>query len=77
MTTRTCRKLMTFEERFLLRAIDAVLPPGTHGDLDTPCIDCNEERHQPHDPGAAFGTGSRLRTPPSVRARRMTQFAAR
>jgi hypothetical protein len=60
MTTRTCRKLMTIEERFLLRAIDAVLPPGTHGDLDTPCIDCDEERTnrmilvQPSELGAGY-----------------------
>jgi hypothetical protein len=40
MTTRTCRKLMTFEEPFLLRAIDAVLPPGTYKiDIDEESID--------------------------------------
>lgn len=40
MTTRTRRKLMTFTEPFLLRAIDSVQPAGTYKvDVDEELID--------------------------------------
>ena len=40
MTTRTCRKLVTFAQPFLLRAIDAVVPAGTYKvDTDEELID--------------------------------------
>jgi hypothetical protein len=40
MTLRTRQKLMTFAEPFLLRAIDALLPPGTYRvDVDEELID--------------------------------------
>jgi hypothetical protein len=40
MTTRTRRKLMTFAQPFLLRAIDAMQPAGTYNvDTDEELID--------------------------------------
>ena len=40
MTTRTRRKLVTFAQPFLLRAIDAVVPSGTYKiDTDEELID--------------------------------------
>jgi hypothetical protein len=40
MTTRTCRKLLTFAQPFPLRAIDAVVPAGTYKvDTDEELID--------------------------------------